>query len=207
VFTTKSTRFLAVVCIPFLLPYPFPYERFITNPFLSTVMSESQRSDFASSLYDGDIDTLTYLAPSNQPVTPAPSSSQKTFDAFDSEFLRPVIPLVVPSSLTRVGPDRRKAFVLYDEMTHSDWVDWWLQTDYGRKSRIHWDSSHQSDIWSDFHQVAHGIDGAPKVMCKRCGQILEHPYFLSKGADGKDQRHGLSTMEKTSDNRWMSESQ
>lgn len=114
-------------------------------------MSESQQSDFASSLYDGDIDPLTYLAPSNQPVTPALSSSQQTFDAFDSEFLRPVIPLMVPSSLTRVGPDRRKAFVLYDEMTHSDWVDWWLQTDYGRKSKIHWDSSHQSDIWNHFH--------------------------------------------------------
>jgi len=159
-------------------------------------MSESQQSDFASSLYDGDIDTLTYLAPSNQPVTPAQSSSQQTFDVFDSEFLRPVIPLVVPSSLTRVGPDRRKAFVLYNEMTHSDWVDWWLQTDYGRKSKIHWDSSHQSDIWSHFPQVAHGTDGAPKVMCKRCGQILEPPYSLSKGADGKDQRHGLSTMKR-----------
>ncbi|CEJ62588.1 hypothetical protein PMG11_11085 [Penicillium brasilianum] len=81
-------------------------------------------------------------------------------------------------------------------MTHSDWVDWWLQTDYGRKSKIHWDSSHQSDIWSHFHQVAHGTDGSPKVMCKRCGQILEHPYSLSKGADGKDQRHGLSTMKR-----------
>jgi hypothetical protein len=68
-------------------------------------MSESQQSDFASSIHDGDIDTLTYLTPSSQPVNPATSISQQTFDAFNSEFLRPVIPLVVPSSLTRVGPD------------------------------------------------------------------------------------------------------
>jgi hypothetical protein len=74
-------------------------------------MSESQQYDFTSSVYDEDIDTLTYLAPSNQPVTPALSSSQQTFDAFDSEFLRPIIPLVIPSCLTRVGPGRRKAFV------------------------------------------------------------------------------------------------
>jgi len=160
-------------------------------------MSQSQQSDFTSSLYDGDLDNLTYLTPSDQPANLDLSSSQQTFDAFGPEFLRPGIPLVVPSSLIRVGPDRRKAFVLYDEMTHSDWVDWWLQTDYGRKSKIHWDSSHQSDIRSHFHQVAHGTDGAPKVMCKRCGQILEHPYSLrSKGADGKDQRHGLSTMKR-----------
>lgn len=44
--------------------------------------------------------------------------------------------------------------------------------------------------------MAHGTDGAPKVMCKRCGQILEHPYSLSKGSDGKDQRHGLSTIKR-----------
>lgn len=86
-------------------------------------MSESQKPDFASSLYDGDIDPFTYLAPPNQLVTLALSSSQQIFNAFDSEFLRLGIPLVALSSLTRVGPDRRKAFVLYDDMTYSDWVD------------------------------------------------------------------------------------
>jgi hypothetical protein len=132
-------------------------------------MSQSQQSDFASSLYDGDTDNTTYLTPSNQPATSDLSSSQQTFDAFDAEFLCPVIPLVVLSSLICVGPDQRKVFVLYDKITYSDWVDWWLQTDYGRKSKIHWDSSYQSDIWKYFHQVAHRTDGAPKVMYKCCG--------------------------------------
>jgi hypothetical protein len=97
-------------------------------------MSQSQQSDFASSLYDGDIDNISYLAPSNYLATP--SSSQHTIDPFDTDFLRPTIPPILPSSLQRVGPDRRKAFILYDKMTHNEWVEWWLQTDFGRKSKI-----------------------------------------------------------------------
>jgi len=82
-------------------------------------------------------------------------------------------------------------------MTHTEWVDWWLQTDFGMKKKIHWDSSHQAEIWSKFDQVAHAIDGAPKVMCKNCGQILEHPYILhTRAADQKAQYHGTSSMSK-----------
>lgn len=156
-------------------------------------MSQSQQSDFLSSLYDGDIgdaDNLTYLTPSNQPATP--SGSQHTLDTFDSSFLRPAIPLAIPSALERVGPDRRKAYVLYTEMSHTEWVDWWLQTEYGSRSKIAWDSNHLSDVWKNYDQVAHSIDGAPKVMCKRCSQVLEHPY--SKRKDGKEGRHGTTTM-------------
>lgn len=158
-------------------------------------MSQSQQSDFASSLYDAEIDNLTFLTSSNHAATP--SGSQHPFDALDpsaSSFIRPAIPLTIPSSLERVGPDRRKAYVLYNEMTHSEWVDWWLQTDYGSKSKIHWDSNHLSDIWKQYDQVASSIDGAPKVMCKRCSQILEHPYSTKKDIKGKEGRHGLSTM-------------
>ncbi|KAL2694983.1 hypothetical protein AAEP93_002551, partial [Penicillium crustosum] len=83
-------------------------------------------------------------------------------------------------------------------MTHTEWVDWWLQTDFGRKSKIHWDSNHQSDVWGRFNQVANSIDGAPKVMCKNCGQILEHPYTIHPHPTGdrKAQYHGTSTMSK-----------
>lgn len=157
-------------------------------------MSQSQQSDFASSLYDGDLDNLSYLTPSNHLVTP--SGSQHTIETFDPDFLRPNIPLAVPSCLIHVGPDRRKAFVLYDKMSHNDWVDWWLQTDFGRKSKIKWDSTRHSEIWSHYNQVAHSIDGAPKVMCQRCGTILEHPYTVNPKAIGKVQYHGTSTMQK-----------
>jgi hypothetical protein len=97
-------------------------------------MSQSQHSDFTSSLYDSEIDNLSYLTSSNHLATP--SGSQYTLEASDQDFLRPIISLAVPSFFTRVGPDRRKAFILYDRMAHNDWVDWWLQTDFGRKSKI-----------------------------------------------------------------------
>lgn len=157
-------------------------------------MSQSQQSDFASSLYDGDLDNLSYLTTSNHLATP--SASQHTIETFDPDFLRPNIPLIAPSCLIRVGPDRRKAFILYNKMSHNDWVDWWLQTDFGRKSKIKWDSTRHSEIWSHYNQVAHSIDGAPKVMCQRCGAILEHPYTVNPKAIGKVQYHGTSTMQK-----------
>lgn len=156
--------------------------------------SQSQQSDFASSLYDGEVEQLTYLAASNPFETP--SGSRATYDAFDPEFLRPNPPTLIPLSLTRVGPDRRKTFVLYDNMVYAEWVDWWLQTDYGRRSKIKWDSTRHTAIWEHFDQVAHSADGAPKVMCRRCAKILEHPYTTHTNAEGKDQYHGTSTMTK-----------
>ncbi|KAG0157822.1 hypothetical protein PDIDSM_5332, partial [Penicillium digitatum] len=58
------------------------------------------------------------------------------------------------------------------------------------------DSNRHTEIWNSYHQVAQGIDGAPKVMCKRCGKILEHPYTLSPNSTGKAQYHGTSTIQK-----------
>ncbi|KAJ9482200.1 hypothetical protein VN97_g11237 [Penicillium thymicola] len=79
-------------------------------------------------------------------------------------------------------------------MSHSDWVEWWLQTDYGSKSKISWDSNHLSDVWKHYVQVAHSVDGAAKVMCERCSAILEHPYTIKKDINGKDGHHGTTTM-------------
>lgn len=161
---------------------------FIVFPF-TVAMSQSQHSDFVPSFYDGDIDNLGYLAPSSQ--DPTPSGSQLILEAIDTEFLRPINFPPIPSSLTRVGPNRRKDYVLYDNMTHNEWVEWWLQTEYGRKSKILWDSSRNASIWSNFDQVAHTKDGAPKVMCKRCLRILEHPHSSTPSQKGY---HGTSTM-------------
>lgn len=153
-------------------------------------MSQSQHSDFPSSIYDRDIGNLSYLTPSNHPATPS-GSQVTTLSDFPDDFLRPDLPL--PLTFTRVGPDRRKAFFLYDMAEHTEWVDWWLQTDYGRRSKIHWDTARQAAIWSNFHQVAQITDGAPKVMCKRCEKILEHPHSVRPGQSGYQ---GTSTITK-----------
>ena len=152
-------------------------------------MSQSQQSDILSSFYDGEADNLGYLTSFNEPTTL--SSSQPTLDTFGSEFIRPSIPPPIPPSFTRVGPTRRKTFVLYDIMAHTEWVDWWLQTDYGQKRKMQWDAEHSAKIWKDFEQVAQITDGSPKVMCKRCYKILEHPQTPLQSGKGL---HGTSTM-------------
>jgi hypothetical protein len=113
---------------------------------------------------------------------------------------------VIPSSLQCIGSGHKKPWVLYDEMAHNDLVSWWLETDFGKKSHINWSSSHLSDVWEDFVQIANSSNGAPKVMCKRCGKILEHPYSQTKsnrtsqtpvdGSKAKKNIQGLSTMSK-----------
>lgn len=172
-----------LVCLNFLLISLLNYK----------IMSQSQNSDvFPSSLYD-DTDSIPYLPlDPPQPFTPELSGSQQTFDPFNQDFLRPQAPPTIPPSLTRLGPDRRKAYVLYDGTMHTEWVDWWLETDYGKTSKLRWDANYHSEIWKQFHQVALGSDGMPKVMCKRCGQILEHPSSPLRA--GGTTRYGTSTL-------------
>lgn len=151
-------------------------------------MSQTQQSTFSSSIYDSDLDNLI---PYNH-FTPDFSESQETLPTED--FLRPAIPFSIPSCLTRVGPNRVKNYLLYDGMVYNEWVSWWLETGFGKKHNIPWDAAHQSTTWNDFQQVANISDGAPKVMCKRCGQILEHPNFVRETKDGRKSRQGTSTM-------------
>lgn len=141
-------------------------------------MSQSQQSNFASSLCDSDLDNLSYLTLFNYLATP--SSSHYTIETFDPNLLRPNDSLIIPSCLIRVRTDRRKAFVLYDKMTHNDQVDQWLQTDFGRKSKIKQDLARHSEIQKQYHQVAQSINGALKVICQRYGAILKHPYTTNR---------------------------
>jgi hypothetical protein len=81
-------------------------------------------------------------------------------------------------------------------MNHSDWVDWWLETEYGSNNKITWESQHGSDseTWKQFEQVAHEGTESPKVMCKRCDAILELPYGTKEDANGRVGRHGTTTI-------------
>jgi hypothetical protein len=75
---------------------------------------------------------------------------------------------------------------------HTEWVRWWIETDCGQISKINWDAGHYSKCWKNFDQVADGATGAPKAMCKRCGQILEHPSTPLRL--GSKARQGTSTL-------------
>jgi hypothetical protein len=152
--------------------------------------SQSQYSDFVPSLYDGNTETLGYLTPLQNTTTSSGSQNQYLIDTFEPcsepDFLRLVDPPLIPDSLLRVGPNRRKEYLLYDNMAHDDWVQWWIETDFGRKSKVVWDLNRSSDLWQEYNQVASIKDGMPKVMCKRCGTILEHPMnsLPTKGYQG-----------------------
>jgi arylamine N-acetyltransferase len=151
----------------------------------------SQFSDpYASSTYQFDqFDLSDNLGlPPPEEYASDLSYSQQTLDsARDSSFTRPSQPPSLPDTLQRVGPDKRKAFVLYSDMSKNQFVDWWLTTDFGKQKRIHWDGRHSSQSWQCFDQVAHMTTGEPKVMCNRCAAILDHP---------QNSRHGTSTMNK-----------
>ncbi|KAJ5318395.1 hypothetical protein N7476_004815 [Penicillium atrosanguineum] len=156
-------------------------------------MSQSQYSDIFPSSTFNDTENIPYFASENpQLFTPEPSSSQQTLSSLNQDFSRPQPPLSIPPLFKRVGPNRRKNYVLYDDTMHTEWVQWWLETDCGQISKINWDAGHYSKCWMNFDQVADGAAGAPKAMCKRCGQILEHASTPLRS--GSKARQGTSTL-------------
>jgi hypothetical protein len=104
----------------------------------------------------------------------------------DVSLLRPVIPPAFPDTLERVGPPKRKDYILWTEMANEDFIVWWLKTEYGSKMKRNiFEGKRNAECWDHFYQVAAIQDGSPKVICKHCDHILAHPA---------DKRRGTSTM-------------
>lgn len=53
----------------------------------------------------------------------------------DVNLLRPAIPPVIPETLERVGPPKRKNYILWTEMANKDFIVWWLKIEYGSKMK------------------------------------------------------------------------
>ncbi|KAJ5253812.1 uncharacterized protein N7525_007394 [Penicillium rubens] len=155
----------------------------------------SQLSDiYSSSVYEGgSSERFPYPIPDDSFMLDPPSSQRTLTSVTDTELIQPP---PIPIALERVGPDRHKSFVLYTEMSKDDFLHWWLQTEQGSKQgslqvnaddsenvkKLHWDGTgNTSDIWTRFKQIAHYTSGLPKVMCERCGKVLEHPNWSSNG--------------------------
>lgn len=168
----------------------------------------SQQSDiYSSSLYEGDPIAAFNLQPTQATLTETPSSSyvnsdslprftpQSNFDqqllisASDSDFSHSP---AIPGSLTSIRPDRFTEFVLYTNMNKEEFVNWWLQTTYGKNpgaKTFNWDrTGHLSEVWKHFDQIASVTDGFPKVKCQRCGKIFNHPGH-TKGGTSSMGRH------------------
>lgn len=138
---------------------------------------------YSSSIAEGvGIEDLPYLIPDDTLSSSPLPSSQPTFDTtFDSSSVRLRLATLAPENLQQIKPDRISEFILYEASMSKEFVEWWLQTEYGRKRRIHWDGKHHATCWEGFDQVANTKDGKPGVMCKRCRTVLEHPASAHSG--------------------------
>lgn len=130
---------------------------------------------YPSSLYEGDtIDGLSF--PNDQFHNPVLSGSQQTSDSVSNPgFLTPIPPPSVPPSLERVGPGRSIEFVLYSDMSKDEFVAWWLETEFGRKKRLHWSGNRTAACWQHFDQVSNAKTGKPGAKCRQCHKVLDHP--------------------------------
>ena len=118
------------------------------------------------------------------------------FDASESQSTAPNIYEPPPPSIERVGPDREKEWALWSEMSKTEFIEWWLTTQYGSKPKgehPHWDKrGYTSELWQFFNQVAHIKTGQPKAICKACSQIVDHPVTPNK----KGTKYGTNALKR-----------
>lgn len=160
-------------------------------------MSRSQQFKVESSP-----SSLFKSEPDDSPLA-TPSASERAFNSLFNS-VPPSIAPDPPDILQRIGPGKRGGqYLLYEAINQSEWVKWWSETDYGLNNhKVAWDSPHgaTSETWKHFHQIAHMDSGRPKVMCKRCDVILEHPYATKKHgtthANTGVNYHGTSTIKR-----------
>ena len=125
----------------------------------------SQDTDLASSSFHGSYGLDLFHSDLH--------SSQQTIESTPAS--EPVYPMM-SSSLERFGND----WIVYSEMSKEDFIFWWLQTIHGNelreRNKSFWDRSRShSEAWNSFKQVAHTVTGDPKIVCQKCGQLLDHP--------------------------------
>jgi hypothetical protein len=135
---------------------------------------------FTPSIYSDSIDPLlSDFTPSEAP---------------ESQSTELITPLILPSSLQRVGG--RKEYALWTDINKTEFIEWWLTTQYATTSpytkRVRWDRKGQSSkVWSYFNQIANIQNGTPMVICKRCDMILTHP--VQNGTTGMGKHYNSST--------------
>lgn len=148
-----------------------------------------QLSDpFSSPAYEAvPSDHLEYIAdtPPFQLYSPVPSRSPQTLDTSDALSG----PLKAPNCLHRICPDRIRTFILYPLEMGNEFVNWWLQTDFGKKKRLAWDGKRDAECWKHYDQVALEKDGKPGVMCHQCRKVLDHPGWAHSGTTSMNKHY------------------
>jgi hypothetical protein len=70
-----------------------------------------------------------------------------------------------------------------------EFVQWWLQTDFGKKKQISWDAKRAAQCWKNFDQVALEKDGKPGVMCQQSRKVLDHPGWAHSGTSSMNKHY------------------
>src|ERR1700757_3854437 len=116
-------------------------------------------SSSTASIYSDSIDPLL-----SDCFSIAPS------EATESQSTVPIICEPPPQSIERVGPNQIKEWGLWSDMPKTEFIEWWLTTQYGMKpkrERPQWDKrGYTSEAWRYFNQVAYIETGEPKAICK-----------------------------------------
>ncbi|KAJ5743328.1 hypothetical protein N7533_010430, partial [Penicillium manginii] len=91
-----------------------------------------------------------------------------------------------PPILKRVGPNRKKNWILYESENSMEFLIWWAKTEYGQVLN----KSHYTKVWRRFDQVANILTGRPKVICRTYLTLLDHPQHKKHGTNaiGKHQK-------------------
>lgn len=87
---------------------------------------------------------------------------------------------------------------MYESNLEREFLGWWEDTEYGHKlkgdgqSQIKWSTeSRHADVWKHFDQVADIDSGRPRVLCKACLTLLDHPQHKNHGTSAMS-RHQKS---------------
>ncbi|CAG8206121.1 unnamed protein product, partial [Penicillium salamii] len=59
-------------------------------------------------------------------------------------------------------------------MSKDEIVAWWLETEFGRKKRLHWSGNRTATCWQHFDEVANAKTGKPGAKCRQCHKVLDH---------------------------------
>lgn len=92
------------------------------------------------------------------------------------DFLRRFLPLryLLHSSVLALV-DLLNSFYTYSDMSKDEFVAWWLETEFGRKKRLHWSGNRTAACWQHFDQVSNAKTGKPGAKCRQCHKVLDHP--------------------------------
>jgi len=94
----------------------------------------------------------------------------------------------------------RHRCIVYEKSQLPAFTEWWTKADYALQSQqanskqFKWGSDHRkADSWKHFEEAATFPGGSPKVRCKKCGLLLEHPYRSNQGTNSMKRHFTICT--------------